>query len=189
MQAQNSSLIDFALQGLQRCWMPEHGRWSHIYHLDGREHPNESIPHSDVFYTLNVLVGLSRAARIPSSIDVGETFRRNAARLNKLPVRKYAYGTALWAAAELGLELPADVLADMERLLSTQDAWKLFHAQDIGMILIGAVAQARHDPKKWSPAARALFEFLIENYHSESGLFFDTAQGMRRRFSSFATQT
>ena len=57
------------------------------------------------------------------------------------------------------------------------------------MIIIGAVAQARHDPKKWTPIAKKLFEFLLERYHSKSGLFFDTASGPRRRFSSFATQT
>ena len=58
----NSPLVSYALRGLDRCWLPEHGRWSHIYHLDGRDPPNESVPHSDVFYTLNVLLGLSRVA-------------------------------------------------------------------------------------------------------------------------------
>src|SRR6266404_7033668 len=38
----NSPLVDYALNGLQRCWMPEYGRWSHIYHLDGRSQPNVS---------------------------------------------------------------------------------------------------------------------------------------------------
>ena len=37
----NSPLIEYALKGLERCWLPEHGRWSHIYHLDGRKGPNE----------------------------------------------------------------------------------------------------------------------------------------------------
>ena len=55
-----SPLVNYALNGLQRCWLPEHGRWSHIYHLDGRDQPNESLAHSDVFYTLNVLLGFSR---------------------------------------------------------------------------------------------------------------------------------
>ena len=31
----------YALAGLRRCWMPQHGRWSHKYHLDGRADPNE----------------------------------------------------------------------------------------------------------------------------------------------------
>ena len=36
-----SPLVKYALKGLQRCWLPEHGRWSHVYHLDGRDQPNE----------------------------------------------------------------------------------------------------------------------------------------------------
>lgn len=185
----NSPLIDFALRGLQRCWMPAHQRWSHIYHLDGRAEPNEFAPHSDVFYTLNVLVGLSRVAHIPSWIEVPEIFQQNAALLNSLPVRKYALGTALWAEAELERELTAAVSQTIERVLSNQEEWKSFHAQDLGMILIGVVAQARHNPRKWTPLAQTLFDFLQNNFHARSGLFFDTAFGARRRFSSFATQT
>ena len=189
MHSPNSSLIDFALHGLQRCWMPEQCRWSHIYHLDGRDRPNELVPRSDVFYTLSVLVGLSRVGQIPDWIDVKEIFQRNAELLTTLPVRRYAYGTALWAAAELGLELPADVSRHIEGVLSTPDEWKHFHAQDLGMILIGVVSQARHDQGKWEQIAGRLFKFLKQGYCAQSGLFFDTCDGPRRRFSSFATQT
>jgi hypothetical protein len=169
--------------------MPALGRWCHIYHLDGRAEPNESVPHSDVFYTLNVLVGLSRVAHVPDSINVPEIFQRNAALLNTLPVRKYALGTALWGAAVLNLELPTDVSQTIQRLLNNREEWNSFHAQDLGMILIGAVAQARHDKTRWTPIAAKLFEFLRESFLSKSGLFFDTAHGLRRRFASFATQT
>jgi hypothetical protein len=169
--------------------MPALGRWSHIYHLDGRAQPNESVPHSDVFYSLNVLLGLSRVTAVPDWIDVKGTFERNAKRLNELPVRKYAFGTALWTAAELGFELPAGVSQTIGRILQSQEDWKAFHAQDLGMILAGVTAQARREPGTWSTIARKLFEFLIERYHSEAGLFFDTAHGPRRRFASFATQT
>src|SRR5271166_1286140 len=41
-------LVRYGLAGLRRCWMPEHGRWSHKYHLDGRRSPNESVTHSDL---------------------------------------------------------------------------------------------------------------------------------------------
>jgi hypothetical protein len=187
MQSSNGALVNFALRGLQRCWMPELGRWSHIYHLDGRNQPNQSLPHSDVFYTLNVLVGLSRVPQ--HSIDVKEVFERNAAKLTVLPVRKYAFGTALWAGAELGLELPAEVSASVQSLLASPENWKSFLAQDLGMLLIGAVAQARRDPKKWSPIAANLFSFLLQGYHSPSSLFFNSIHEPRRRFSSFATQT
>src|SRR3954454_20360995 len=90
--SRNSPLVNYALNGLERCWLSEHRRWSHIYHLDGRDSPNESIPGSDVFYTLNVLLGMSRVAGIPAGIDLPETFRRNVLQLTQLPVRKYAFG-------------------------------------------------------------------------------------------------
>jgi len=185
----NSPLVDYALAGLDRCWMPRDGSWSHIYHLDGRAVPNESVPHSDVFYTLNVLLGLARVPNVPSSIDLDSIFQHNAARLITLPVSRYAFGMALWVASELELELPADVLQFVKAVLSDMAERKRFTAQDLGMILIGVVAQAKRDSQKWSELAGELFAYLVNRYHSSSGLFFDSAFGLRRRFSSFATQT
>jgi len=185
----NSPLVDFALSGLQRCWMPEHGRWSHIYHLDGRPQPNESVPHSDVFYTLNVLLGLSRLKGIPETVDAPAIFQRNVLQLTGLPVPVYAYGMALWTAAELKLDIPADVARHIELLLSDKRNWKNFRAQDLGMLLSGIIAQAKAGHERWLRHANALFEFLAEKFHSQSGLFFDTPSGLRRRFASFASQT
>jgi hypothetical protein len=186
--SKNSPLVNYALNGLRRCWMPEHGRWSHIYHLDGRDQPNESLPPSDVFYTLNVLLGMSRLNEIPDSINVPEIFRRNVRELTRMPVAKYAFGMALWAAAELDLDVPEDVTRDLNGVLAEKN-WKEFRAQDLGMLLTGIVAQARAGRKQWVHLAEPLFLFLRERYHSESGLFFDAASGFRRRFASFATQT
>jgi hypothetical protein len=187
--SQNSPLVNYALGGLQRCWMPQHGRWSHIYHLDGRDLSNESLPPSDVFYTLNVLLGMSRVDELPDSINVSEIFRRNVLQLTRLPVAKYAFGMALWAAAELELDVPADVVGDLNSLLGERRNWWDFRAQDLGMLLAGIVAQAKAGRKDWCRFAGPLFSFLSERYHSESGLFFDAPSGFRRRFASFATQT
>src|SRR5437868_3634298 len=92
----NAPLIDYAVKGLEKCWLPRHRRWSHIYHLDGRAEPNESLPPSDVFYTLNVLLGLSRVSRVPSDLDLRAIFEHNTSLLTRLPVAKYAFGMALW---------------------------------------------------------------------------------------------
>jgi len=102
-----SPLIAYALRGLQNCWMPEHGRWSHIYHLDGRAQPNESIPASDVFYSLNVLLGFSRIAHLASHHDfnIPKIFRENVSLLPKLAAPTYAYGMAL---VGLGRTRPRD---------------------------------------------------------------------------------
>jgi hypothetical protein len=185
----NSPLVDYALKGLERCWLPNHGRWSHIYHLDNRDQPNESVPRSDVFYTLNVLLGLARVQHIPQGVNVRETFERNVSHLLTLPVSKYAFGMALWTGAELRLELPGDILRHIEAMLSDTDEWRSFRAQDIGMIITGVVAQAKLDQKKWTPIAAKLFAFLVDRYCSPSGLFFDAGFGLRRRYASFATQT
>jgi hypothetical protein len=185
----NSPLVDYTLKGLERCWLPNYGRWSHIYHLDHRDQPNESVPRSDVFYTLNVLLGLARVRHPPQGVNVRETFQRNVSQLLTLPVSKYAFGMALWAGAELQLELPGEVLRHIQALLSDDNQLRSFRAQDLGMIVVGVVAQARLDQKKWSPIAAKLFAFLIDRFCSPSGLFFDAAFGPRRRYASFATQT
>src|ERR1700684_886357 len=124
--SENSPLVDYALKGLELCWLPEHGRWSHIYHLDNLDRRSESVPHSDVFYTLNVLLGLARVQRVPRNIDLPETFKRNVSRLVTLPVSKYAFGVALWTAAELRLELPGDILRHIDLMLSDKNNWRSF---------------------------------------------------------------
>lgn len=187
--SENSPLVDYALKGLERCWLPEFGRWSHIYHLDDRTQPNESLPPSDVFYTLNVLLGLTRVARLPANINLAEIFQRNVSHLTTMPVSKYAFGVALWAAAELRMELPAHVLRHLDFHILAKQNWRSFHAQDLGMILVGVVAQAKLNRCKWSSVAGELYAYLVDRYHSPSGLFFDAAVSLRRRFASFATQT
>lgn len=184
----NSPLVNFALRGLEHCWLPEHGRWSHIHHLDNRASPNESLPHSDVFYTLNVLLGMSRVPEIPTNLDLQEIFTHNARLLNCLPVRKYAFGMALWAGAELDLEIPEEISREIRNLLMDQAAWRTFHAQDLGMLLTGIVAQVRAGQEEWRPFAAPLFRFVKDYFQGGSGLFFDKPAGLRRRFASFATQ-
>ncbi|WP_187436505.1 hypothetical protein [Bradyrhizobium hipponense] len=186
--SQNSTLVRYALKGLEQCWLPEHGRWSHIYHLDGRLSPNESLPYSDVFYTLNVLLGMSRIGEVPSGINLSEVFYRSAVQLTALPVPKYALGMALWAAAELGFEMPEQVRRIVRALLTDQARWKTFRAQDLGMLLTGVVAQARAGDREWTRFADPLYRFLEERFRTGSELFFDAPFGLRRRFASFATQ-
>jgi hypothetical protein len=187
----NAPLIDFALKGLKKCWLPSEGRWSHIYHLDGREQPNESVPASDVFYTLNVLLGMTRVDQVPANLDTKAIFRRNVIQLLELPVPKYAFGMAMWTAAELDEALPAPVLTRIESMLADKRNWFEFSAQDLGMILIGVVAQAKRKSaaSPWAPLAAALFDFLNKHYYCRSNLFFNSPRGLRRYFASFATQT
>lgn len=184
-----SPLVAYALSGLEKCWMSEHGRWSHIYHLDGRTQPNESVPHSDAFYTLNVLLGMSRLPQRPADIAIAAIYEQNALDLQRFSAAKYAYGMALWSAAELGLNVPTAVVEYVEGLLSNADNWHTFRAQDLGMLLAGVIAQAQSGDKRWAKFIEPLFAFLRERYLAPSGLFFDHPQGFRRRFASFATQT
>ncbi|HWA03392.1 MAG TPA: glycosyltransferase [Rhizomicrobium sp.] len=185
----NSPLVSYALRGLENCWLASENRWSHIYHLDGRVPANESLPQSDVFYTLNVLLGLSRVSAIPPSIDVKQIFEHSASNLTTLPVQKYAFGTALWTSAAFGIPLPDVAIDKTRRVLSERRGWLSFTAQDLGMILAGVTAQSKSDPKQWGRFADELFRFLVERYQCRSGLFFNNVLHFRRRFTSFATHT
>jgi hypothetical protein len=121
---------------------------------------------SDVFYTLNVLLGMSRIRDVPGGINLSETFHRNAVELTALSVPKYALGMALWASAELGFELPEQVRREVKGLLSDQSGWESFRAQDLGMLLTGVVARARAGDKEWVRFAAPLYRFLEERFSS-----------------------
>jgi hypothetical protein len=189
---QPSPLIRYALRGLKHCWMPEIGRWSHIFHLDGRAQPNESLPSSDVFYSLNVLLGLSRLSGHAEihDFDMPRIFNACVRQLPRLNSPKYGYGTALWAAAELGFDIPSDGLRDIRAIGENKKLWRSFRAQDLGMILAGYVRAAQYrGGEPWTETAHELFRFLREGYTCPSGLFYDSIVLGRRSFSSFATQT
>lgn len=187
-----SPLIKYTLRGLKSCWMPEQGRWSHISHLDGRAKPNQSIPSSDVFYSLNVLMGLAKIAHLRdvNDFDIPKIFSQCTKLLPVVKAPKYAYGAALWAAADLGMIIPSQLLADVTAIVGNRKNWNSFRAQDLGMILTGYVKQAEREPQeRWASTAHELFKFLIEQFSCPSGLFFDAAVRGRRQFSSFATHT
>jgi hypothetical protein len=121
--------------------------------------------------------------------DLQQIFLENVAKVPKLPSQKYAYGMALWAAAELEVDIPSRTLAGIRAFIAKRDGWMKFRAQDLGMILIGCVAQAKGNMPDLGTLAHDLFAHLDRYYSCESRLFFDEATGLRRRFSSFATNT
>lgn len=186
-----SPLVEYVLRGLDNCWLPNEEKWSHIYHLDGRPNPNVSQPASDVFYTLNVLLGLSRlqATTYSPRNDLKHIFELNAGRLPSLPVARGAYGMAMWSSAELGFAMPSGVARHVKSFISEKSNWPRLRAQELGLIISGVVAQARHEPSTWSTLSHELFAFLVDRFSCPSGLFFDAARGVRRRWASFATQT
>ena len=148
-------LTDYALRGLQHCWMPDLGRWSHKYHLDGRSAPNESVPHSDVYYSFNVLVGVGKVPPAANKLhgDTDGIFSDLCKAALNLPVRPGAWGMALWASDSLGVEaqgLICDRLIALGRNVDQAIAWQ---AQDVGLCLTGACLQARHD-RAWLPLTK-----------------------------------
>src|SRR5262245_27688530 len=154
------ALIHYMLRGLKSCWMPEIGRWSHIFYLDGRVNPNRSVPSSDVFYSLNVLLGLAKIARYGKihEFDIPTTFVKCAAEILKHKTPKYAYGTALWASSELGLDLPPATSHAITAMVENKTTWRQFRAQDLGMILTGSIRRAELDPDAmWTTMAHSLF--------------------------------
>lgn len=186
--AANPPLINYALSGLQRCWLPDLQRWSHSYHLDDRAAPNQSIAASDVVQTLTVLLGLSRIDAVPATIDIPDVFRSNADQLTRLAVPRHAFGLALWAAARLKLDVPFGVAKMIRQLLEDRRNWTSFRGQDLGLLLTGIVAQAGGGRTEFVHHAAPLANYLSESFATETGLFCDSATGYRRRFSTFAAQ-
>lgn len=187
---EHSALIAYTLRGLNQCYMPEHGLWSYRRHLDGRLGSNESRPRYDVFYTLNVILGLSKLTRSSSSIlgiDPTAMFHKAAARLDEVGAPLYAYGTALWAAAELRIPVPGLVTKRVQAMTDDPTAIQRWTAQEIGMLLSGATAQARNVPS-WTALASHARTHILRKLRTESGLFRDCAFGVRRRFATFASQ-
>ena len=184
-----SPLTAYALGGLHRCWMPDHGMWSHKYHLDGRSAVNESLPHSDVYYSLNVLLGFStvRTALGSTPYDVPVLFRALCDILPTRPVRNGAWGMALWAASELDLDAPGHVAERLRPLQSDPSRAAGWTAQDLGLSLSGVAQQARRD-LSWRPLADVLARLLLDRFRGPGALVRDSSQGLRRHFATFASQ-
>ena len=184
-----SPLVAYALDGLRHCWMPELGRYSHRYCF-GREAPNESVPPSDIFYTLNVLLGFSRLPEtvIGADIDAPAVFEDCCRDAATAPLRVYGYGMALWAGAALGIAV-SGALADRVRAMLADDAvLARMTAQDVGMMIAGLTAQSAASAE-WRVVADRLAARLRERYHDPgSRLFCNQPSGLRRSFSSFASQ-
>lgn len=188
--AAHDPLIGYVLKGLHNCWMPQHQRWSHIYHLDGRSTPNQSVPASDVFYSLNVLLGLSRVAEARSlGYDLDAIFDDCAYQLLNLNVKKYAYGMALWVSAAMNRDLPEEVSDAIDDFLRDRANWHSFRAQDLGLILTGLTARVTAGDERWRDLLSPLFERLRTRHGCQSDLFFEGGGPIRRRFATFATQT
>jgi hypothetical protein len=184
-----SPLVTYALDGLRHCWMPEYNLYSHRYRFD-REPPNETVPSSDIFYTLNVLLGFSRLPEplAHANIDAVAVFEQCCRAAETVPLRVYGYGTALWAGAALGIA-PSGPLADRVRtVLADDDVLASMTAQDIGMLVSGLTAQSAASAE-WRVAADRLAARLRDRYHNPgSHLFCNQPDGPRRLFSSFASQ-
>jgi hypothetical protein len=184
-----SSVIRYATLGLRRCYMPRSELWSHKYHLDGRPEPNESVPQSDGYYSLNVLLGFARNPEIIAGepYDLEAIFKAATRSLMLQQARIYAFGMAMWTGAELGFDVPEEVLARIRDLHADPAAAVHWTGQDIGLMLSGVIAQSRLDPA-WCKIATSMRDVILSSFRAPSGLFIDSGAGFRRYFASFATQ-
>ena len=187
-----SALVSYALRGLRRCWMPERGRYSHIYRLDAPpETVNEAVPESDAFYTLNVLLGISRLAGDQSGDlpDFRQTYDGCVREAANPRFRAYAYGMALWAGVQLGIAPPGLVTERVLAIAAERRERNRLTAQDVGMLISGTTALAVAEGGIWRPVAETLIEHLRDHYYNpRTRLFYNEAVGLRRVFSSFASQ-
>ena len=89
----------------------------------------------------------------------------------------------------LGLEPPPNLIDAFNGILKDPQRLAVLTAQDIGMMTSGAVAMSVADGSRWKPIAEALALRLSQHYFHERGrLFFNQGTGLRRPFSSFASQ-
>ena len=142
-----SRLVSYAMQGLRRCWMPDIGRYSHRFRFDVPGPSNESIPESDAFYTLNVLVGFSQLPAVAHEpVDIKRTYDGCCRELRSSRVRTYMLGMALWTGAKLDIEPPGSLIDQVKAILASPRALRRSTAQDIGMLVSGTTAMALSEP-------------------------------------------
>lgn len=186
-----SNLVAYALQGLNRCWIPEYQRYSHRYKFDPRHPGNESVFESDIFYTLNVLLGLST---VPATFHgkpdgLHATYDSCCGVAGDPRLKTYAYGMALWTGATLGFAPPDRLIDHVTMLLTSSHALDTMTAQDVGMLASGSIAMSVKDGGRWRALADMLVERLRHHYYnSRTNLFYNQPNGFRRNFSSFASQ-
>ena len=189
MTVEYNPVSQYALRGLKTCWMDDEKRFSHAYRLDPKPH-NVSVPESDTYYTLNVLLGL---AALPdggkaSGFDVSGIFLDCCESMPNLPVPKYAFGMAMWVAAETGLDLPPQIRSHVAGMLDQPDTWRHFAAQDIGLMVSGLSRLHAAGFTDFAKGTGELYEFMSTQFgNTGSGLFFNNCQGFRRRYATYAT--
>ena len=125
---------------------------------------------------------MRRLASIP-----GMLLEAVAARLEGSGARHCAYGTALWAAAELTVPAPRAAVDGVRARTSDLATLRGFRAQDLGMLLSGVSGQARTNAS-WSGSAHRIREAILTGLSTPTGLFRDRATGPRRFLATFATQ-
>jgi hypothetical protein len=171
--------------------MPELGRYSHRFRFDVPEPANESIPESDAFYTLNVLLGMSQLSDLGrhSHAEISRIYRGCCREAGNPRVRTYMYGMALWAGAKLDVAPPSEIVDRITAILANPSMLNVLTAQDVGMVISGVTAMAAREDGRWRGAADQLAAHLRDRlYHPGSRLFYNTGKGYRRNFSSFASQ-
>jgi hypothetical protein len=171
--------------------MPEAQRYSHRFRFDVPQPCNESILESDVFYTLNVLLGCSQIPGLEGCeyVNIKSTYSQCCFELRSRNFRTYMLGMALWSGAKLGIEPPGWLIDQVTAILAVPRKLLRLNAQDIGMLLSGATALALQDSGQWRAVADRLITHLLDHYyHPISHLFYNQGSGYRRPFSSFASQ-
>jgi hypothetical protein len=190
-----SPLVSYALRGLRGLWLPAQQRYAHSHPLDLAPGQGVPLPVPNVFYTLNVLLGLSRVrpADRPSDVDIERVYLSCCGELAMARetdrFRPYAYGMALWAGAALDISPPPALAARILDRIVAEDRVRRMTAQDIAMLATGAVSLALKDEAPWRAVADRLVDIIETQYfHPEARLFYNQLRGVRRVLASFASQ-
>lgn len=190
-----SPLTKYCLRGLRSSWQESLGCFSYS-HGPGPGSPagglNTSVPVSDHYYSLNVLLGLSKlppqqGADAPD-YPVDSIFAAACAALPRLGAPVYASAMALWVAARYQYELPAVMRHRLDQLLDPDADWTGWTGQDVGLMLSACAAMRTAGHGDYDGAAERLRQHISQRMCcTETGLFYNTSAGFRRRFASYAT--
>lgn len=185
-----SHLECYLMAGLRRCHSPATGLWSYKYLLDGRAEPNVWQPRYDVFYSLNLLLSLSKVDKqllASHDYNVKDLLAQTCDELRRTGGPLHSYGTAAWAAAEWSIDVPGHIADHLRQALRDERATCRHTAQEIGMTLSGVTAIGLHD-RAWRSLGDQLCGVVLNQLRGSSDLFLNSGHGARRRFSTFASQ-
>ncbi len=182
---QESRFVRFCISGLERMYDPSTHLFSTSYREAGGTMVHIRHPHDDHMYTMNCLLGLSRARAGGSEVfvDIEAAYRHAARGVSDHGDCVENLAATVWTGRCLGTEVPREALSFLSRAVDGGSAARRLTAQGLAWAMAAYLAGGEEDQEK----ATALSRLAVEHYvHPGSGLVRHTIAGVRKDWASFA---